>query len=319
MKVLFYLCAILPLVFSCNWSSEQPLQSKQILDGYHITAIDFDKAGNAWLGTLDQGLIKFDGQNIKVYPEITKMIRVLKVDSKNQVFLATDGLVKFDGENFIRYDPSNTPGMEGVVMDLDIDSKDQVWFAMGGFNSGGLGRLDEESFTFYTPDNSPLTAHWVSGIKVTRKDEVWVSSQTSVGNVELAKIKEEEWSLYNTDNLGFNPYSITNLEENSRGDLVAGIDYSLSSSNTSGRPPLFTFDEKVGKQINANKSFQISKILVDSFDRIWCAGYTGYAIYMHESWSYDEETFKDISVFSISQAPNGEIWMGTGDGVYVIE
>ena len=100
MKVFFYLFAILPLVFSCNWSSEDPLQGKQTLEGYHITAIDFDKAGNAWLGTLNQGLIKFDGQNIIVYPEITSMIRALKVDGENQVYLAADGLIKFDGKKF---------------------------------------------------------------------------------------------------------------------------------------------------------------------------------------------------------------------------
>ena len=287
-----------------------------MLKGYHITAIAFDGQGNAWVGTLNKGLIKFDGQNETVYPEITGMIRTIKVDSKNQVYLAADGLVKFDGEDFTRYD--DNPLMEGNIMALDIDSKDRVWFAVGGFNSGGIGRRDGNTLSFYTPDNSPLPAHWVSAVKVGSNDEVWISAQSSVGNLHLAKILEEDWTLFDSKNLGFSPYSISNLEENSRGELICGIDYSLSSTIDPSRPPLFTFNEREGRQIMSDKPLYVNQIFVDRSDRIWCAGSGGYARYQNNNWTYDQETFKEISIFAIAQAPDGAIWIGTGDGVYLL-
>ncbi|WP_158859224.1 two-component regulator propeller domain-containing protein [Lunatibacter salilacus] len=300
---------------ACEEPMEEPT-AQPLLKGYHITAMAFDGQGNAWFGTLNQGLIKFDGQSVMVYPEITGMVRAIKVDSKNQVYMAADGLVKFDGQDFIRYD--DNPLMEGNVTALDIDSKDRVWFAVGGFNHGGLGRLDGDSLSFYTPDNSPLPAHWVSAVKVGSNDEVWLSSQSSVGNLHLAKIREEDWTLFDSESLGFSPYSISNLDENSRGELIGGIDYSLSSTIALSRPPLFTFDESEGRQIMSDRPLSVIQIFVDRSDRVWCAGSGGYALYQNNTWTYDEETFKEISVFAIAQAPDGTIWLGTGDGVYLL-
>lgn len=236
MKVyrILYAFALSLLLLACDGVTEEPI-AQPLLKGYHITAIAFDDLGNAWLGTLDQGLIKFDGQNQTLYPEVTGMIRALKVNSKNQVYMAADGLVKFDGQDFIRYD--NPPLMEVNVMALDIDSKDRVWFAYGSFNDGGLGRLDGDALSVYTPDNSPLPAHWVSAVKVGSNDDVWVTAQSSVGHLHLAKIREENWTLFDSENLGFSPYSISNLDENSHGDLIGGIDYTLSNTFDPGRPP----------------------------------------------------------------------------------
>jgi ligand-binding sensor domain-containing protein len=318
MRVILYLISCSFLFISCEWSSEEPFQSRQILEGYHVTAIDFDGNGNAWLGTLNQGLIRFDGQRETIFTEITSLIWALKVDSKNQVYMATaEGLIKFDGEYFTRYD--NNPLMKGNVMALDIDSKDRVWFAVGGFKSGGLGKLDGDVLSIYTPDNSPLPAHWVSAVKVGSHDEVWLSAQSSVGSLHLAKIVEEDWVLYDSGNLGFKPYNISNLDENSKGELIGGIDYSLSSTYDPGRPPLFTFNEQEGRQIKSDRPFFLNYIFVDRSDRIWCAGSSGYALYENENWFFDEETFREISIFSIAQASDGAIWLGTGDGIYLSE
>lgn len=315
MKISRFLSLFVLSLFSvaCEELREEPT-AQPLLKGYHITAMAFDGLGNAWLGTLNQGLIKFDGQNKTVYPEAMGLIRDIKVNSINQVYLAADGLVKFDGQDFTRYDD-----MEGHVTALDIDSQDRVWFAVGGFNHGGLGMLDGEHLSFYTPDNSPLPAHWVSGVKVGSNDEVWIAAQSSVGNLHLAKILEEDWTLFDSENLGFSPYSISNLEANSRGELIGGIDYSLSSTYDPGRPSLFTFNESEGQQIQSDRPLSLNQIFVDRSDRVWCAGSGGYALYQNENWTYDEEAFKEISVFAIAQAPDGAIWIGTGDGVYFLK
>lgn len=313
---ILYVFALTPLLVACDGVTEEPA-SQPLLQGYHVTAIAFDDLGNAWLGTLNQGLIKFDGQNQTLYPEVTGMIRDLKVNSNNQLFIAADGLVKFDGYDFIRYD--SNPLMKGNVMDLDIDSKDRVWFSFGSFTNGGLGFLDGDALSVYTPDNSPLPAHWVSAVKVGRNDQVWVSAQSSVGHLHLAKIREEDWTLFDSENLGFSPYSISNLDENSLGKLIGGIDYSLSSTFDPGRPPLFTFDESEGQQIMSEKPLSVSQVFVDRSDRIWCAGAGGYGLYQNGNWTYSKDDLNELSVFAIAQAPDGAIWLGTGNGIIILK
>ena len=44
-----------------------------------------------------------------------------------------------------------------------------------------------------------------------------------------------------------------------------------------------------------------------------------YAVYNGEDWIVDDSTFKDISVFTIEQANDNKIWIGTGNGIYINE
>jgi|GEM_PF-2009148 len=319
MRVLFCLFTISFLVASCDWSSDKPLQGQQILEGYYITAIDFDANGNAWLGTLDQGLIKYDGENQIVFSEISGMIRAIKVDSKNQVYIGAEGLIRYDGEKFTHFDSSDGPIPDGYVNAIAIDSQDRVWFSIGSFKNGGLGKLNKEVLTFYDPKNSPLPAHWVSGVVVNQQDEVWIASQTSVNDTYLSKLNAQgSWKIFLPEQIGFTPYSMTNLQIITSGEVFGGIDYSLSSTYSPSRPSLFTFDETKSKEITAEKPFNTNFILADRSDRIWCAGWTGYGVYKNGRWSWGEESFKETGVFTIAEAPNGDIWLGTGNGVHVL-
>ncbi|HSI77190.1 MAG TPA: two-component regulator propeller domain-containing protein [Lunatimonas sp.] len=71
-------------------------------------------------------------------------------------------------------------------------------------------------------------------------------------------------------------------------------------------------------EITFSSPLSVIQIFVDRSDRVWCARSGGYALYQNNNWTYDEETFKEISVFAIAQAPDGTIWLGTGDGVYLL-
>jgi ligand-binding sensor domain-containing protein len=320
MKAIVYLLSISVLLASCDWSSEPQPESRTILEGYHITAIDFDGNGNAWLGTLEQGLIKYNGKDITVFNEIEGMIRAVSVDSKNQVYIGAEGLIRYDDEEFTHFDATNGILPDGPVNAIAIDSRDRVWFSVGRFQTGGLGKLDGEVIEIYEPGNSPLPAHWVSAVTINQQDEVWVASQNSVNDTHLSKLDNQgNWALYSREQLGFSPYSITNLHVISSGKVFGGIDYSLSSTYDTSRPSLFTFDESGGQEISTSRSFNTNFIFADRADRIWCAGGIGYGVYENGNWTFDEVTFKETGVFTIAEAPNGDIWLGTGDGVFVMD
>jgi len=49
----------------------------------------------------------------------------------------------------------------------------------------------------------------------------------------------------------------------------------------------------------------------------WCSAYGGFAVYNGKDWIVDNTTFTQSGVFTIEQAPDKGIWIGTGDGVYI--
>lgn len=61
----------------------------------------------------------------------------------------------------------------------------------------------------------------------------------------------------------------------------------------------------------------VQSIAIDSKDNIWFNTSAGYAVYDGDKWAVDDTNFRDSGVFAIEQSPDGRIWIGTGDGIYI--
>jgi len=62
----------------------------------------------------------------------------------------------------------------------------------------------------------------------------------------------------------------------------------------------------------------VVSLTIDNQDNLWCAAGDAYAFYDGQEWTIDNSSFKN-SVMVIEQAPDGKMWFGTGDGVYIKE
>jgi ligand-binding sensor domain-containing protein len=62
---------------------------------------------------------------------------------------------------------------------------------------------------------------------------------------------------------------------------------------------------------------RIKSLTVDDEDNIWCSMSGGYAVFNGKRWIIDDSTFRESSVFTIKQATDKRIWLGTGDGIYI--
>jgi ligand-binding sensor domain-containing protein len=86
-------------------------------------------------------------------------------------------------------------------------------------------------------------------------------------------------------------------------------------------PQAFLFDGHNTEQLRINDLAHINSLTVDNEDNLWCAittGYgNGYAVYNGEQWIVDDSTYRESSVFTIKQANDSTIWLGTGDGIYI--
>lgn len=84
-----------------------------------------------------------------------------------------------------------------------------------------------------------------------------------------------------------------------------------SNDKPSSSPPNTNFNHKI------LDGYFIQSIAIDSKDNIWFNTSAGYAVYDGEKWTVDDTSFRDSGVFAIEQSPDGRIWIGTGDGIYI--
>ncbi|MFO7575946.1 MAG: hypothetical protein R6W67_12395 [Bacteroidales bacterium] len=297
--------------------------STHILEGYFVTAIGFNSKGNAWIGTFKQGLIKYSNGTITVYNPSNSAMPAefiawdLKVDSHDNIWLGGEGLLKYDGQDFTLYNTSNSPMPEDFVSSISIDSKDNIWFTSCRFRQGGIVRYDGSNFTVYTPDNSSLPVNFVQSIEVDHDDNIWLALGETVTHASVIRISGNKWKNYSADDLGFTPYYFGNIKVNSRNEICGAIDYSLSSLGVNSGPQVFVFDGKNTRQLSFDDHTRIKSLSIDHEDNIWCSAYGGFAVYNGKDWIVDNTTFTHSGVFTIEQAPDKRIWIGTGDGVYI--
>ncbi len=152
---------------------------------------------------------------------------------------------------------------------------------------------------------------------LTRKFWKGILLNEIVNNAYLVKITNDNWTIYNSSDLGFNPYYFGNLEINSQNKLYGAIDYSLSSTTTNNGPQVFIYDGNSTERLRYDGESNIKFITIDNEDNIWCGTYGGYAVYNGQKWTIDHSSFKEVSVFTIEQSPDNKIWIGTGDGIYI--
>ena len=311
------------LVACDNETDVLPFKSN-ILNGFSVTSIAFDKLGNAWVGTNKQGLIRcnlngsttvFNSSN-SIIPD-NAVINDIAVDSKNNVWIGCNGIIKYDGIKFTMYNSQNTLIPEDNVKSIAIDSQDNVWFTACQFKSGGIVKYDGTYWNVYTPSNSILPANLVNKITVDKSDNVWLALTVFVNDSYLIKVSNNQWQQYSTKELGFSPYYVSDIKMNSKNKLFCSVDYSLSSTAVNKDPKLFSFDGASSTQITDNAVNSVRNIMIDNKDRVWCALKGGYALYDGKTWQYDLTTFAKDGVSTIKQAPDSRIWIGTGNGISI--
>lgn len=330
MKHYIYLFILLISVGACD-ETDDPVENRtvkfshKILEGYYIQPIAFDAFGNAWIGTLNQGLIKYNTTETKVYdhtnsplPRLAGMI-CLAIDSKNNIWMGRESLIKFDGTTFTEWSPSDSGVPVNFVPALAIDSKDNVWFASCWNDLGGLVKFDGTDFTVYTTENSDLPTNQVGRIFIDGNDTIWFAQNSLSGESFITKLYNNICTVYSGKAFGFEPFYIGDVEVNSKNEVCASIDYVFSSTVENPGPQLFIFNKKTTRKFQFDNVSNILEFVIGKEDRIWGYGLHEFVMFDGEEWMIDRTTFEDIIVTSIALADEDEIWVGTVDGIYIFK
>jgi ligand-binding sensor domain-containing protein len=333
MKNILLLCLFTILLISCKKDEKDgdPFPdsfSETILKDHFVTAIAFDKTGTAWLGTLNQGLIKYDGRSTVVYDSTNSILTKaaiwdIKIDKKGNIWIGSDDLIRYDGIQFTRFNARNFGLPRNFVPAIAIDSKDNVWFSCSSFRSGGLVKYDGNKFTTFTPENSKMPGNMIASLAIDRQDRLWIAVNDAVDATALVKIENDQLEAFGSKEIGVKSYYYGNIVTNKQSELVASISYTLSSTMVTGRPQIFKFDGKKASILNLPNEnaviYHTNKVFVDSRDYVWASfsGEQDYGVLKDGEWNL--KSLDTEGIFAFGESPSGEIWLGTGKGVFILK
>lgn len=170
-----------------SFSPEKNLLDIQIINesnrlpSNYTTSIAAGKGNNPylWIGTSNQGLVKFDGNKFFVYNDESGLesnrINTVFVDSKGIVWCGTaNGISKFDGSKF------NNLTTEGLLMEskgvycILEDKKGNLWFGM----AGGLARYSGSKTIRTFDEVEGLDSKQINTLAEDRWGNIWIGTQT---------------------------------------------------------------------------------------------------------------------------------------------
>lgn len=328
-QIVFIMLSFLVLT-NCERFSPEPDPSRfyanqTILEGYAIQSIAFDSQGNAWIGTFNSGVIKYSLTETVIFdslnsPLTNEMIWDIAVDSKDFVWIGGDGLTLYNGNSFARFTSENSVMPEDRVFVIDIDSKDNVWFSSSVHRSGGLVKYDGIDFEVFTPENSPLPASLIEGLVIDKNDNIWLTAFQYVSETYIVNISNGNWTIHSGSEYTDPYFNFYTLAMDSQGRVLALDNWFYTSSYSESDYFSLLFHEDSVQQFTFDSKDKLRKAIVDDNDDFWCILRDGYAIYDRESWEiFHIEEYNSRSLFSIAQANDGNIWIGTGSGIDIID
>jgi ligand-binding sensor domain-containing protein len=304
--------------------------NQTILEDYRISSIAFEGNGGAWIGT-SVGLIHYSTTHSILYNSQNSLINSaiwdIAIDSKNNIWIGTNGLIKFDGKRFTAYNTKNSDIPDDVVNTIAIDSNDEIWITSSTRGGISLAMFDGESFEVFSTENSPLPANITTAIVIDNEDNIWVSAILGALHSYLIKISDESWTVYDSVDFKQKIFWISDLDIDSKNQVCGAIDYGLSSERFPS-PHVFCFNGDNFETYSLDSTHgNFASIMVDRHDKVWYSFGMGYAYHDGNDWSKtisettneNGNSYWKTSFRTIEEAPDGNIWVGTTEGIRIIE
>ena len=299
-----------------------------------------DYLGDLWIGTLSDGLVKFDRETetFKNYlPDekdpnslITDGVYILYEDKDSILWLGTvgEGLEKFNKEMEIfthyRYDPDNDRSISNnAVNTITEDSNGNLWIG----TTVGLNKFNKETETFVRffnePDNpNSLINNQVHEIIEDHSGKIWIATAGGVSNYNY---RNDTWKNY--VNESDNPNSLSDnyisfVFEDSKGKIWVGARWAglnLFNPRTDGFIH-YRSDPNDPYTISSDYTFSMSE------DRTgvlwvgcWLSGLNKLDPYSNKFKHYknipgDPNSLSNNWVWCLYSDNKGILWVGTRNG-----
>lgn len=252
---------------------------------------------------------------------VQETVRGIIQDNKGFLWIGTEeGLNRFDGFSFQPYryksdDPNSLTS--DVIIDMVSDENGKLWIGTFG---GGVNLFDPETSKAQSIGAEALSSKRIQSLFVDSQQRIWVGSF----NVDLIVPTDSgyEFSKFTLPSTASGKVSVTAFAEDSRGRIWVGTEGGGVSIYDVERKEWFTFADLVDDERFID--MHIGALLIDSQDYAWLGtstdGLYRYNLQTRElthfvSGSENGTALSDNKVLSLLEDKEGNIWVGTDDGI----
>ena len=149
--------------------------------GNYVTSAYEDSKGHLWFGTLEKGIARYDGIELKYFTKEdglpSNRASSVVQDSNGVYWVSTgEGVSKFDGQNFTNFQVSKGDLSSNMISQLFIDSKGQFWIGTWG----GVYKFNGKEFTPFPIPKPQVeniinedTKEWITEIDEDAEGNMW--------------------------------------------------------------------------------------------------------------------------------------------------
>ena len=292
--------------------------------GAYVTSIFEDSKGNLWFGTLEKGIARYDGENLKYFTTKdglpTDRVTGIIEDSNGIFWLHTGkGLSKYDGKNFTNFQVSDDPN-SNVISKILIDSKHVFW--VGTWN--GVFTFDGAAFHRFSVSYPEVDT------KINQDTKYWATmSEDAEGNLwfrrpgyGVCKYDRKSFThVLKKDGLHSN--YVTDVEFDKDGSIWIGTRVAeRDDPDPEKRFGKGGINRIIGKEIVSFPEIEgfndgdVYEIYKDKSENIW-VGTLRNGVYRN-----DGKAFKNyevpISIMGMREDRKGNLWLGGAGGLYRI-
>lgn len=162
--------------------------------------LEISENNNIYFATLDNGLVRYDGEKWISYntdnsPLNVNMVVQIAFDNNNNLWVITNDydINIFDGDTWYNFYEtySDVPNMDPI--NVHHDYNDNIWF---GTLNHGLIKYDGNDFTEYNQPDLPIYNSIVDEVFTDYKGSVWVAASS------LLRLYKDEWLVIEPDSVG---------------------------------------------------------------------------------------------------------------------
>ena len=305
-----------------------------------IWSILCDAKNRIWLGSYDQGIVKFDPNHFKfnflqnnVESDISAFplsISSIIKDKQDRLWFSSvdNGVFIYDSSNdeYIHLnDPKNkiAKGLSSLdITSLFIDSQQNIWIA-SWYNGLYVLKKGRKNFININTDSAPhkLTSNRVVSFSEDSNGVVWIG--TFLGGLHSYDLKAEKLTHYNDDqfiDLELDKGNIRKIIVDTYDNVWLGTRKGLFRYKSKTKF-ITSINEKIESVIkNSGSNLIVFSIYEDINNKIWI-GTDGYGLLSYSpnedkiTWHGEGKEIRNMSINAITQTYDGSFWLGTDNGL----
>lgn len=274
------------LDFSYNYTFFTNIQTNEIID------ITIDNLDNKWLGTWQNGIIKYDGTDwINFTTSNSDLphnnIQCITNDSNGVIWIGTySGLTKFDGTNWTNYNTSNSNLPTNFIHSIAIDNDNNVWL------STGYGLIEFTGNNWNIFNDSDYSFNFVGGpnsLRIDSDNKKWMSALYGISSFDGINWEHFDYFGNNSCLLDCQTSSLA---------VDVNNDIWIGTVNECGNAGLLNFSECNSYQ-TSNSDLPDNNILSINIDENgikWIGTLNGLAKLDNQSLSTNDNSFGNINI-----------------------